>query len=303
MVMSAHWLWRTVVMGLATVALLLVGVGQANADVFYAAQGSNGVNGNLYTLNPATGAPTLVAPLLNAGGQPYGLTGLAFQPGTGTFYGVTSGQSPTQPGWLVTVNPANGLVTPIAPITGGNRPADISFSPGGTLYGWEAFGAHRLESINPATGVATPIGAGLGGGVFGGEGIAVRADGTIFITPDGQTGPRTLRTVDPVTGVATIVGPLTGLPAGFDAVNALDFDSAGTLFGIATNEGFPALTHLISINTATGAVTDLGPSANNLDALGILRQAVAIPEPASLALFGLGALGLVASRWWRKSAR
>jgi hypothetical protein len=84
----------------------------AHADVLYAATGSGGVNGELVTLNPETGAvATDVGPLVDAAGNRYGLSGLAFQPGTAILYGATATKSPTAGGYLVTINPSKGLVS------------------------------------------------------------------------------------------------------------------------------------------------------------------------------------------------
>jgi len=82
--------------------------------VLYVASGTFGVQGILYTLDPATGAVfTTVAPLNDAAGNNYGITGLKYHPFTGIFYGVT--RDPTNPDYLVLVNPATALVTPIGP--------------------------------------------------------------------------------------------------------------------------------------------------------------------------------------------
>jgi hypothetical protein len=300
MLMNARWLRQIWVTGLATLALLLGGLQQAKADILYGATGSNGVNGELYILNPATGGIVQdVGPLVDAAGNHYGLTGLAFQPGTGILYGSTSSLSPTGGGHLVSVNPATGRVTDIGSFGVGVTMSDITFSPTtGRLFG-NSGASGNFFSINPLTGAATVIGP-TGVGVTFGGGLAANAAGTVFGSP--QPGPGGLFTYNLVTGQATQVATLTGAPLGGN-INALAFDSLDDLFGVNNNQGSPSLTHLITINPVTGVITDLGPSVNNLDAIAFQPvQAVAIPEPASLALFSLGALGLVAARWLKRSA-
>ena len=55
--------------------------------VLYAASGTFGVQGILYTLDPATGAVlTTVGPLNDAAGNNYGITGLKYHPATGTLW-------------------------------------------------------------------------------------------------------------------------------------------------------------------------------------------------------------------------
>src|SRR5437868_3796700 len=86
--MRAIWLCRLLAIGLLS-SFFLITSSHARADVLYAATG-NGNLGNLYTLNLATGAViTDIGPLHDSGAGHYGLTGLSFQPGTGTLYGAT----------------------------------------------------------------------------------------------------------------------------------------------------------------------------------------------------------------------
>ena len=96
--------------------------------MLYTASGTDGVNGTLYTVDPATGAVlTTVGPLHDAANNPYGLAGLKYHPFTGILYGVTSGQSPTNPSYLAIVDPATALVTPIGP--NGAVLTDIAIDP------------------------------------------------------------------------------------------------------------------------------------------------------------------------------
>src|SRR6266478_1133518 len=103
--------------------------------VLYAASGTFGVQGILYTLDPATGAVlTTVGPLNDAAGNNYGITGLKYHPATGIFYGATGHQSPTNPNFLVIVDPATALVTPIGAL--GAVLTDIAIDPTtGIMYG------------------------------------------------------------------------------------------------------------------------------------------------------------------------
>jgi hypothetical protein len=237
---------------------------------------------------------TPVGPLTDVAGAAYGLTGMAFNPTTGVLYGSTANASPSSPGFLVTINPANARVTVVGDIfpgVGGSA-ADISFAPNGTLYGWQSNGNHTLLSINTATGAGTAIGAGLGAAVFGGGGLAIRpSDSAAFVTPDGNTAAQpTFRSVNLGTGVTTVIGPY-----GFaNAMVAMDFNNAGTLYGMTSDNGVPALTSLVTINPVTGVATLVAPTtAGDLDAMAFQR---AIPEPATLGMLGVGVLGALARR-------
>ncbi len=283
----------SMVLGMAV--LVSAGVQRVDAGVLYGATGSGGVNGELYILDQTTGGVIQdIGALVDSDGKHYSITGLAFQPGTGVLYGVTAANSPTDPKWLVSINPTTALVTAIGALgTLNNKPlADITFS-GGTLYGANAsLGA--LYTVDTTTGASTrisssnnPITTGSGG-----HGLAAQG-GTLFTTPDGAS--RNLYTYDATTGAGTIVTGLSGAPIS-DSINALAFDGAlPTLYGVNSEENSPSHTHLITIDTTTGVITDIGASVTNLDAIAF----AVVPEPSTLVslVAGLaGVLGYVARR-------
>ena len=111
--------------------------------------------------------------------------------------------------------------------------------------------AGNLYSINLANGTATLVGAlRLAGKPVGVTGMAAHPkDGTLFgITSEQSPNhPRSLVTIDPSSGVATLIGEL-GV-AGSD----IAFDAKGTLY-----MWLPATTQLGTVNPSSGAVTPLG---------------------------------------------
>ena len=274
---------------LLTALILIFGrTTQAQADVLYGATGSRGVNGELVILNSATGAVmTDIGALVDSSGNHYGITGLDFHPVTGVLYGSTAGASPTAGGHLVIINPTTALVTDVGSFgLGGVTLSDITFDPTtGILYG-DSGSTGNFYAVNLATGTATSIGS-TGVGVTFGGGLAANAGGTIFGSP--QPGPGDLFTYNETTGVATSVATLTGAPLGGN-LDAMAFSDLGTLFGVNTNGGGP--THLVTIITSTGVITDVGSSLGNLDAIAF-QQSTAVPEPSTLTLLGIGAVGLL----------
>src|SRR6266446_121650 len=135
--------------------------------VLYAAKGTFGVQGILYTLDPATGAVlTTVGPLHDATGNFYGITGLKYHLATGIFYGATGHQSPTNPNYLVIVDPATALVTPIGAL--GAVLTDIAIDPTtGIMYAVSSTN-QKFYTIDTTTGLATQTGSTLLGYQNGG---------------------------------------------------------------------------------------------------------------------------------------
>jgi hypothetical protein len=286
---------------LVGIVTALASAQRVSADTLYGATGSRGVAGHLLILDPTTGAVvTDVGELQDSAGNKYGLTGLAFEPITGRLFGsvANSLNTPTPESHLVLINPNNAQITDIGSFFGSNNStmSDITFDPiTGTLYGWRSAEGHGLYTINTATGAATLVGGTTS--AFGGGGLAASLNGTLFNTPDGVSGLPSghLTTVDKTTGAPTIIGLLSGSFT-IPVITAMDFDSGGVLFGVERNapNSLPrtntALSRLVTIDTATGLMTDLGSSIDNLDAIAFLRSTAPeqVPEPISMLLLGLG---------------
>lgn len=279
---------RWVLLGvLATLAL----AARTEAATLYGSTASGGP-GELYILNPATGGIVQdIGPLNNSLGQNFAVTGLAFNPLNGVLYGSTansSGQS------LLTINPASGLVTVVGAFnTGiaGNTMADIAFDTSGHLFGIGSSANSALFSINLSSGQATIIGSSGVTGTSGG-GLAISTGGIFYGTPVGTN----FGTYNPTTGAfANIANPAK--PAGGGAYAALDFDDSGILYGLNSGPGAPPPTHLVTINPANGAVTDIGSSVDALDAIAFQP----VPEPGTMALLiGSGVMGVLIKARRRK---
>ena len=268
---------RMIVTALFTVCMLPT----ASASVtLYLATGSNGVNGELYTINSANGSiVTAIGPLIDALGNHYGLTGLRFNNLSGLLYGSTANKSPTNPGFLVTIDPLTAHVTPIGSFNQGSfvTMSDLAFDiSSGNMYGVSG-NSQNFYLINQLTGAATIVGD-TGIGVQSGGGLAGNSAGTIYGT-DAQD----LFTYDKRTGSATHVGPLNTSRN----VNSLAFDPTDALYGIDVRE-----CHLYKINASNGNATDLGFTVANADALAF-EPAAGVPEPCTLVL-GLFAVGFSA---------
>ena len=264
----------------ALLAFATLAADHARAAILYAATAA-GDSGQLYTLNPATGAMVQnIGPLNDVAGTNYPITGLAFHPTTGVLYGSTGNNPAATAARLVTINPATGLVTVIGsfnagPTNSSGTPAtmgDLAFDSTGNLYGVGTIGGPQLYSINIATAQATVIGS-TGITSTTGGGVDVSPSGVIYGTPTASR----FGTYDGVTGAYTnIANPAK--PSG-GAYGALAFDGS-TLYGLNVGSGSPPPTNLVTIDSTTGAVTNLGSSVASLDAIAFAP----VPEPATWTL-------------------
>jgi hypothetical protein len=249
--------------------------------------GTDASGGNLITIDPATGAGTLVGNT-GAGVVP----ALAVDPITGTMYAATGAGFPA----LFTVDPATGVATLVGDTgLGFAGVGALDFSSDGTLFaavniaGNGGTGSDHLATIDTATGVATVIGPfgtctdvtvpSFGGGsctIEGIEGIAFDSAGTLWgsLSARGAAGTPGLYSINPATGAATFVAPIqdsSGTPPSGGVVS-LQFDCQGTLYGgTATGLFAPDGGRLVTINPATGLFTFVGAvSATAGNSLGAL---------------------------------
>lgn len=230
----------------------------------YAADGKVGVVGNLYTIDPSTGAATIVGPI------GFGLTGMAVHP-SGTLYGTesTNGGAGAR---LITIDRTTGAGTVVGPLeeadsTQHNTIAGLTFV-GAVLIGWSENNDTPVQ-IDIATGLVTDLG---GGTNSYGSGMATDRSGTVYVAPNGNDvsagGTAELSMVDITTGAVTAGPVMTGGDPALDAVNAMTFHN-GTLYAINNDDdGTPgSATELVMIDPATGVITRIGPLPPDVDAL------------------------------------
>ena len=231
----------------------------------YVASGTFGAPGSLYTINQTTGAVlTTVGPLLDAAGGPYGMTGMKYDPLNGSLYGVTQGDSPTNPSYLVTIDPATARVTPIGP--NGVVLTDIAIDPKtGTMYGVSGFN-QKFYTINITTGLATQTGS-TGLGFQNGGGFGVNSRGVLYGVDNFST-----YTYNKVTGAATLIG----LNLLQNLVKGADFDPNGVFYGVEGGGGSDNthLRFLVTINLTTGIGILIAPiPINDLDSMAFVPAA------------------------------
>ena len=227
-----------------------------------------------------TGAFTSIGTLnLPSGDQ---IFGMGFGP-DGNLYGVDN-ESDAQ---LYRINPTNATITDLGTI--GMSAIDATTDASGKMYLLSQDTNAIFYTLNPpstATNVVGPTGISTEGLV------AVNAAGTQLFTSV-VTGGSTydLASVNLTTGVATDIGN-----TGFVPFNGLFVGS--TLYG------FDAFGNIITLNTTTGAGTQVGtyslPNGDVIDASAVLKSQ-SVPEPSSLVLglvsvVFMGSLGLIRRR-------
>ena len=174
----------------------------------YGASFTGIASGDLATLDPETGTSTFIGSFDLAAGR---ITGLAFDVGTGTMYGIDGGGGGggVAVSTLYAIDLATGAATPIGPtgITAGS----LEFGPDGRLYAG-GVGADRgnLYWISPASGRSTLVGAtGFGTGVGNGlSGLTTAPEPTLY----GIDVPGNLFAIDLATGAGWLVGVLPDGP-------------------------------------------------------------------------------------------
>jgi hypothetical protein len=292
----------------ALVTCLLLPVASLAQGIYVTAMrgqvGTTSVMSGLYAVNLANGAAAFVAPLRTRDGKPVAITGLGVEPASRALYGITSNLSPNSPQSLVTVDPEGGLVSVIGRL---DLPGtDIVFDKEGRLLIWLP-ATRQVGVIDLGSGHVRPLGRAGPPDAFGG--LAVDKDGQVWVTPSGAYG--TLDRVDLGTG-ALVTGPqLKGAPFP-GAVTAMTFTPSGLLLAINSNVGSPAAAKLVTINTSTGMVAEIGNLPDDSDAITYVEPAHAIAEilatmsGRTLALFALIAglvlavLGMLVVRWARR---
>lgn len=284
------------------VSIVLTAIGAlasnpVSAQTLYAASvrslastGAEGLAGALYTVNLGTGSATFVAPIKLDGTKPIGVTGLASHKSTGVLYGITSPLTPDLPQSLVTVEPTTGKAMLVGALKFAG--SDISFSRSGILYTWLP-ASSQLGIVNLENGAVTPIGT--AGPPSSPAGIAIDSNGIAYISPKGAAG--TLDTVDTATGTLKTGPPLTGAPFP-SVINSMTFSISGLLLAVNSNAGAPAQTRLVTINTATGVVSNIGTLPDDTDALTFTQESMSGQAGSgfsgqSIALMVLGVVALI----------
>lgn len=138
--------------------------------------------------------------------------------------------------------------------------ADIAFDSSGQLYGWSEQN-DDLYRVDKTTGAATSVGeSGLS---TWGDGISFNSSNQLYLLPDGHSPAGSLALINTSTGVPEDGYPMaTKFVENFCAFGAAAFDATDMFFAQANNctEGGATWGSLMVIDINTGIIVDLGES-------------------------------------------
>ena len=199
--------------------------------------------------------------------------GLAYHHATGTLYGVDDSSDQ-----LLTFDLTTGAGTVVGSLGQNFSDVGLAFAADGTLYAGGDLSDSGLFSIDLLTGAATLI----GDPSVSPFGLAFY-DGVMYGVSDDCTGDDCLISVDLSDGSVTQIGSFGGLNAD---EGGLDVSASGQLWFLESD-----MSNVYTIDATTGLAT-AGASIScspdcTLEGLAI----VDVPEPTTLAIFGLGLLG------------
>ncbi|GEM_PF-2309258 len=256
-------------------------------DILKAETNTPRINGfgesSLYQIDPDTGNATLIGPT-----GFFFCAGLDFHPLTNVLYAGC--QREPVGDVLITIDIITGQGTEIGEINAGGILQDLSFRADGTLFGYfRAKVSNFLATINTNTAEVNVIGdSGLSGE---GNGIGFDQFNDLFLTQT-EIIP-SLYLLDQSSGLASMVTDLTIPPLGegFPLINSLDLNpETDVMFGSLDIQNFAYEHYLITINTSTGDVTNVGETVEGLEAIAFLNPRVSnIP---TMSEYGMAAVGL-----------
>ena len=220
---------------------------------------------NLWAFDPITGFAHVVGPI------GFGVTSMDFHSTTGVLYGTTAPGAAGGPRELITIDPVTGAGTLIGPTDDGgatnHRIQGCAFTAG-VLRGFDV-PSGTFFSINLTNGFVSAIST--PGFLAAGGGYAVNAADALGYYLSSDVG--TLQGINPATGAFTTTVALSGYSQTGGRLKSATFH-AGTLYAVSAVTPGQAGTNrqVVSIDTATGVITAVGPALPSMLAGGMASR-------------------------------
>lgn len=217
---------------------------------------------SLYRVDLGTGAVDRVGPMLAAGESRIDIEGLAFSP-EGVLWGIDDASMTLFP-----IDTTTALVRTSEEVrvnglqAGGGNDFGMTFTCDGSLFvtsvSRRTLYRLALDGSTVAVGGEGNLGANIGALAAYGEPAQIYGLGNGLDQNLREDAPSLFR-IDPVTGVATEIGPL-GAGVGDYAEGGLSFDDAGQLWAVTDRRdslGGPSPSEAMMIDTASGAASGI----------------------------------------------
>ncbi|MGH7851350.1 MAG: hypothetical protein ACREOP_13715 [Thermodesulfobacteriota bacterium] len=285
-----------IIHSIVVLAVLLVFSGAAHAQLFgltiegterSADTNTPRINGfgesSLYSIDPDTGNAVLIGPT-----GFYFCRGLDFHPFTNVLYAACFDQLDQQV--LIIIDIETGAGTEVAPIFPDGPLDDMSFRSDGTLFAsFRSKPGIFIETIDTNTGALNFLGF---TGLFGaGNGIGFDQFNELFLAQTDMI--PSLYLLNQSSGLASLVTDLTVPPVieNVPVFNSLDLNpDTHVMFASLDDVSFSYDNYLVTINTETGEVTNVGETAEGLEAIAFLNPRLSnIP---TMSEYGMAAVGL-----------
>ena len=245
---------------LGLTAFPVAGLALVGTTLYADAQGTGNDRGQLYSVNPATGA-------LMSIGSPTEIDFTAFGSYGGTLYALDHNSANAN---LYSINSSTGAATLIGPTKTGQGLAGFwSLSTNSTALYFSL--NNNLYTLNTSTGQATAIG-GLGVGIPGIQvGAMAEIGGVLYAGQDNQSPPLRIVTLNKTTGAATVLSNVTNAPG----------SNASYIYGLAPTIQGPSVK-----SAAAGQIEPFAAesivAAYGSGLAGTTATATTIPLPTSL---------------------
>ena len=191
---------------------------------------------SLISFDPVTGASSTVG---ETGLDSIVEGDLDFDPTTGILYGLQDApNAPDPPRLLFTMNPSTGNATVIGDVGGAGDLSAMSFDASGNLFVLNIT-SDQLLTVNKSTGaIINSVDLSIDLGTTAGMDFDPMS-GDLYVADGGTFGTNGLYSLDPVSGVLTLIGP-TGLPSGLLGLAFVIPEPSSIAIGMLAAIGFVA---------------------------------------------------------------